>query len=151
MRSNIESSSPRRTLDLYTRHQPNWTASLQVWTRQSRQNVMKARNRARPNGMGSADCICPEEGCSSTFLCRLLKHNSVPIGDSYAFPKMDECISSLGNARVLSTLDTNSVNLQVEEDEVDRYKLHSPRIAGSTVLSASYSSLKRTWAVPAHY
>ena len=42
--------------------------------------------------------------------------------DSYPLPRMDECIDSLGDATVFTTLDCNSGYLQVEIAEEDRNK-----------------------------
>jgi hypothetical protein len=39
--------------------------------------------------------------------------NTVTVRDSYPLPRMDECIDSLGDARVFSTLDCNSGYWQI--------------------------------------
>ena len=48
--------------------------------------------------------------------------NAMTVRDSYPIPRMDECIDSLGDARVFSTLDANSGYWQIEVDPNDRDK-----------------------------
>ena len=48
--------------------------------------------------------------------------NAVTVRDSYPLPRMDECIDSLGDATVLTTLHCSSGYWQVEIAEEDRDK-----------------------------
>ena len=49
--------------------------------------------------------------------------NAATVRDSYHLPRMDECIDSLGDSTVLTTLDCNSGYWQVEIAEEDRNKI----------------------------
>ena len=48
--------------------------------------------------------------------------NAMTIRDSYPIPRMDECIESLGYAKIFSNLDANCGYWQIEIDEDDREK-----------------------------
>ena len=48
--------------------------------------------------------------------------NTITVKDSYPIPRMDECIDSLGDAKVFTTLDAYSGYWQVAIDEKDRAK-----------------------------
>jgi hypothetical protein len=48
--------------------------------------------------------------------------NTVTVRDSYPLPRMDECIDSLGDARVFSTLDCNSGYWQITVSPQDKEK-----------------------------
>jgi hypothetical protein len=48
------------------------------------------------------------------------KLNPMTIKDSYPIPRMDECLDSLWDAVIFSTLDSNSGFLQIPIDEKDR-------------------------------
>jgi hypothetical protein len=50
------------------------------------------------------------------------KLNALTIKDSYPLPRMDECLDSLGDATVLSTLDCNSGYWQILMKEEDQNK-----------------------------
>ena len=50
------------------------------------------------------------------------KLNAVTVRDSYPIPRMDECIDSLGDATVFTTLDANSGYWQIPIAEEDRDK-----------------------------
>ena len=50
------------------------------------------------------------------------KLNAVPVRDSYPLPRMDECIDSLGDATVFTTLDCHSGYWPLEIAEEDRDK-----------------------------
>jgi Reverse transcriptase (RNA-dependent DNA polymerase) len=52
--------------------------------------------------------------------CRRL--NTLTVRNSYPLPCMDECIDSLRDARILSTLDCNSGYCQIPVDPADRAK-----------------------------
>lgn len=51
------------------------------------------------------------------FCMNYLKLNAATMKDSYPLPSMDECIASLGETRILLTLDVNSGYGHVEIDE----------------------------------
>lgn len=48
--------------------------------------------------------------------------NVITVQDNYSLPRMEECIDSLGEATIVSTLDSNSGYLQIEIDPKDRGK-----------------------------
>lgn len=48
--------------------------------------------------------------------------NEVPVRDSYPIPHMDECIDSLGDAAIFTSLDANSGYWPIEMDETDKDK-----------------------------
>jgi hypothetical protein len=48
--------------------------------------------------------------------------NALTVRDSYPLPRMDECIDSLGDARIFSTLDCNSGYWQIPVKPADRAK-----------------------------
>ncbi len=50
------------------------------------------------------------------------KLNAITISDTYPIPCMDECIDSLGSAKIFSTLDCNSGYWQIPIAEKDRDK-----------------------------
>jgi Reverse transcriptase (RNA-dependent DNA polymerase) len=50
------------------------------------------------------------------------KLNAVTVKDSYPLPRMDECLDSLGDATIFSTLDCNSGYWQIVMKETDRNK-----------------------------
>jgi Reverse transcriptase (RNA-dependent DNA polymerase) len=50
------------------------------------------------------------------------KLNAVTVKDSYPLPRMDECLDSLGDATIFSTLDCNSGYWQILMKETDRNK-----------------------------
>jgi RNase H-like domain found in reverse transcriptase/Reverse transcriptase (RNA-dependent DNA polymerase)/Retroviral aspartyl protease len=50
------------------------------------------------------------------------KLNALTIKDSYPLPRMDECLDSLGDATIFSTLDCNSGYWQILMNEEDRNK-----------------------------
>jgi Reverse transcriptase (RNA-dependent DNA polymerase) len=52
--------------------------------------------------------------------CRLL--NAVTVRDSYPLPRMDECINSLGDAKIFTKLDCNSGYCQIPVRQEDREK-----------------------------
>ena len=48
--------------------------------------------------------------------------NAMTVRDSYPIPRMDECIDSLGDARIYTALDANCGYWQIEIEENDRNK-----------------------------
>jgi hypothetical protein len=52
--------------------------------------------------------LVPKPDGSMRFCIDYRKLNAVTGRDSYPLPRMDECIDSLGDASVFSTLDCNS-------------------------------------------
>jgi hypothetical protein len=48
--------------------------------------------------------------------------NALTIRDTYLLPRMDECIDSLGDAQLFSTLDSNSRYWQIPDEPKDRDK-----------------------------
>mgnify|MGYP003465558827 FL=1 len=50
------------------------------------------------------------------------KLNAVTTNDSYALPRVDDCLDSLGDARYFTTLDANCGYWQIDVNEADREK-----------------------------
>jgi hypothetical protein len=59
---------------------------------------------------------------STRFCVDYRRLNAITVRDSYPLPRMDECIDSLGDAKVFSTLDCNSGYWQIPVDPADRAK-----------------------------
>ena len=66
--------------------------------------------------------MVPKKDNTLRFCVDYRKLNKVTQGDSYPLPRMDECIDSLGDATIFTTLDCSSGYWQVEIDERDRDK-----------------------------
>ena len=66
--------------------------------------------------------IAPKKDGSLRFCVDYRKLNDLTIKDSYPLPRMDECLDTLGNAKVFTTLDANSGYWQVPVAEDDRPK-----------------------------
>ena len=64
----------------------------------------------------------PKKDGTMRFCVDYRKLNAVTLWDSYPLPRMDECIDSLGDATVFTTLDFNGGYWQVEVAEEDRNK-----------------------------
>jgi hypothetical protein len=50
---------------------------------------------------------------STRFCVDYRKLNEITVRDSYPLPRMDECIDSLGDAKIFTTLDCNSGYWQI--------------------------------------
>jgi hypothetical protein len=59
---------------------------------------------------------------STLFCVDYRRLNAVTVRDSYPLPRMDECIESLGDAKILTTLDCNSGYWQIPVRPEDREK-----------------------------
>ena len=66
--------------------------------------------------------LAPKSDGSLRFCVDYRRLNAKTIKDSYPLPRMDECIDSLGEANIFSTLDCNSGYWQVPLAERDRPK-----------------------------
>jgi hypothetical protein len=66
--------------------------------------------------------LAPKPDGSTRFCIDYRKLNAVTVRDSYPLPRMDECIDSLGDASVFSTLDCNSGYWQIPVDPMDMDK-----------------------------
>jgi RNase H-like domain found in reverse transcriptase/Reverse transcriptase (RNA-dependent DNA polymerase)/Integrase zinc binding domain/Integrase core domain/Chromo (CHRromatin Organisation MOdifier) domain/Retroviral aspartyl protease len=66
--------------------------------------------------------LVPKPDGSMRFCIDYRRLNALTVRDSYPLPRMDECIDSLGEARVFSTLDCNSGYWQIPVDPADRAK-----------------------------
>ena len=66
--------------------------------------------------------LVPKKDGTLRFCVDYRRLNKLTRRDSYPIPRMDECIDSLGDATVFTTLDCNSGYWQVEVDEPDRDK-----------------------------
>ena len=69
----------------------------------------------------------PTKDGTMRFCVDYRKLNAITVRDSYPLPRMDECIDSLGDATVFTTLDCNSGYWQVEiaEEDCDKTTLTS--------------------------
>jgi Reverse transcriptase (RNA-dependent DNA polymerase) len=66
--------------------------------------------------------LVPKPDGSMRFCIDYRRLNAITVRDSYPLPRMDECIDSLGDARVFSTLDCNSGYWQIPVNPGDREK-----------------------------
>jgi hypothetical protein len=60
--------------------------------------------------------------CVSSQAGRFAVLNAITVPDSYPLPRMDECIDSLGEAVIFTTLDCNSGYWQIPVHPADREK-----------------------------
>jgi len=65
--------------------------------------------------------LVPKPDGSVRFCTDYRKLNLMTVKDAYPIPRMDECIDSLGDARVLSTLDCNAGYWQIPVAEEDTH------------------------------
>ena len=66
--------------------------------------------------------LVPKPDGSKRFCVDYRKLNALTIRDAYPIPRMDECIDSLGEATIFTTLDANSGYWQIEMAPEDRDK-----------------------------
>ena len=71
---------------------------------------------------GSPVVFAPKKDGTSRFCVDFRRLNAVTIRDSYPLPRMDECIDSLGEAKILTTLDCHAGYWQVNIRPKDRDK-----------------------------
>ena len=65
--------------------------------------------------------MVPKPDGSVCFCIDYRKLNLMTVKDAYPIPRMDECIDSLGDARVFSTLDCHAGYWQIPVAEVDKH------------------------------
>ena len=65
--------------------------------------------------------MIPKPDGSVRFYIEYRRLNLMTVKDAYPIPRMDECIDSLGDARVFSTLDCNAGYWQIPVAEEDKY------------------------------
>ena len=65
--------------------------------------------------------VVPKNDGSVRFCIGYRKLNLMTIKDAYPIPRMDECIDSLGDARVFFTLDCNAGHWKLPVTEEDKY------------------------------
>jgi len=65
--------------------------------------------------------MVPRPDGSVRFCIDYRKLNLMTVKDPYPIPRMDECIDSLGDARVFSTLDCNASYRQIPVAEEDKH------------------------------
>ena len=66
--------------------------------------------------------LIPKPDGSIRFCIDYRKLNAVTENDSYALPRVDDCLDSLGEARYFTTLDANCGYWQIDVNETDREK-----------------------------
>ena len=66
--------------------------------------------------------LAPKSDGTLRFCLDYRKLNEVTRKDSYPIPRMDDCIDTLGKARIFSSRDANSGYWQIAMDERDREK-----------------------------
>jgi hypothetical protein len=64
----------------------------------------------------------PKPDGSLRFCVDYRRLNAITVPETYPLPRMDECIDSLGEAVVFTTLDYNSGYWQIPVDPADREK-----------------------------
>ena len=94
--------------------------------------MLQARVIAPSNAEWASPVILvPKPDGSLRFCVDYRKLNAITVRDSYPMPRMDECIDSLGSAKVFSTLDCNSGYWQLPVAEEDQDKTTFTCHAGS--------------------
>jgi len=66
--------------------------------------------------------LVPKKDGQLRFCVDYRRLNDITVSDTYPLPRMDDCIDSLGDANVFSTLDCNSGYWQIPVAEQDRDK-----------------------------
>jgi hypothetical protein len=66
--------------------------------------------------------LMPKPDGTIRFCIDYRKLNAVTENDSYALPRVDDCLDSLGDARYFSTMDANCGYWQIDVNEADRAK-----------------------------
>jgi hypothetical protein len=66
--------------------------------------------------------LVPKPDGSLRFCVYYRRLNAITVPDTYKLPRMDECIDSLGEAVVFTTLDCNSGYWQIPVEPADREK-----------------------------
>jgi hypothetical protein len=66
--------------------------------------------------------LVPKPDGSMRFCIDYRRLHNLTVRELYLLPRMDECIDSLGDARIFSTLDCNSGYWQIPVDPADRAK-----------------------------
>ena len=66
--------------------------------------------------------FAPKKDGTLRFCIDYRRLNAVTLRDSYPIPRMDECIDTLGDAKIFSTLDCNSGYWQIMMDDADKEK-----------------------------
>ncbi len=66
--------------------------------------------------------IVPKKDETTRFCVDYRKLNSVTVSNTYPLPRMDDCLDSLGNAKVFSTLDCKSGHWQIPLGAEDKGK-----------------------------
>ena len=66
--------------------------------------------------------LVPKPDVSLRFCVDYRRLNAITVPDTYPLPRMDECIDSLGDAAIFTTLDCNSGYWQIPVDPPDRDK-----------------------------
>ena len=67
--------------------------------------------------------LVPKPDVSLRFCVDYRKLNALTIRDSYPLPLIDECLDSLGDATIFSTLDCNSGHWQIPVRDEDKDKM----------------------------
>jgi hypothetical protein len=64
--------------------------------------------------------LAPNPDGTVRFCIDYQKLNAVTQNDSYALPRVDDCLDSLGEARYFTTLDANCGYWHIDANEADR-------------------------------
>ena len=78
--------------------------------------------RPSQSSWASPVVLAPKPGGGLRFCVDYRKLNESTIKDRYPIPRMDDCVDSLGNAKVFTSVDGNSGYWQLEVAEEDKHK-----------------------------
>jgi hypothetical protein len=76
--------------------------------------------------------MVPKPNGSRRFCVDYRKLNAITVPETYPLPRMDECLDSLGEAVIFTTLECNSGYWQIPLDPIDMDKPRLRPIMGST-------------------
>lgn len=118
------SRSNPRTLGIL----PSWIKNPQISVRWMRKEARAGSCRAEHNQIGHTNCVSLKEGRYLAHLCwiqTVIRSTSMR-WDLYLIPRMDECLKSIREHNVFSTLHANTGYWQVKIHDQDQNELAFP-------------------------